>query len=233
MISTTQLLVISFLYILLLFLIAYFSDKNKPKNISTRKKAFVYSLSLAIYCSAWTFYGAVGSASTFGWQYIAIYLGPILMYTFGGSFIKRFIRISHQKNTTSISDFIATRYDRSLAIAALVTVIAVLATIPYIALQIKAVTVGMQVFSVDQSMTIGMGDGIYITVILIIFSILFGTRNINVTAHQYGMMNAIAFESIVKLVALTRPIFNNHCACDKNDGCGYNKPCIQKAICTK
>ena len=201
MISTTQLLVISFLYILLLFLIAYFSDKNKPKNISTRKKAFVYSLSLAIYCSAWTFYGAVGSASTFGWQYIAIYLGPILMYTLGGSFIKRFIRISHQKNTTSISDFIATRYDRSLAIAALVTVIAVFATIPYIALQIKAVTVGIQVFSVDQSMTIDMGDGIYITIILIIFSILFGTRNINVTEHQYGMMNAIAFESIVKLVA--------------------------------
>ena len=86
--------------------------------------------------------GLLGSASTFGWQYIAIYLGPILMYTLGGSFIKRFIRISHQKNTTSISDFIATRYDRSLAIAALVTVIAVFATIPYIALQIKAVTVG-------------------------------------------------------------------------------------------
>ena len=105
MISTTQLLVISFLYILLLFLIAYFSDKNKPKNISTRKKAFVYSLSLAIYCSAWTFYGAVGSASTFGWQYIAIYLGPILMYTKVGTFIKRFISISNDPKVIKLIFF--------------------------------------------------------------------------------------------------------------------------------
>ena len=201
MISTFQLLVISFLYILLLFLIAYFSDKIKLKNISTRKKALVYSFSLAIYCSSWTFYGAVGSASISGWQYIAIYLGPILMYTVGWSFIKRFVKVAHQKNTTSISDFIATRYDKSQSIAALVTVIAVVATIPYIALQIKAVTVGIQFFGADQLMVSGMDEGIYITIVLIIFSILFGTRNINVTEHQYGMMNAIAFESIVKLIA--------------------------------
>ena len=169
MISTFQLLVISFLYILLLFLIAYFSDKIKLKNISTRKKALVYSFSLAIYCSSWTFYGAVGSASISGWQYIAIYLGPILMYTVGWSFIKRFVKVAHQKNTTSISDFIATRYDKSQSIAALVTVIAVVATIPYIALQIKAVTVVIQFFGADQLMVSGMDESIYITIVLIIF----------------------------------------------------------------
>lgn len=202
MISTLQILIIAFLYVCLLFFIAHYSDKNKPDYVSSRRKALVYSLSLAIYCTSWTFYGAVGSASETGWGYLPIYLGPILMYTVGWSFIKRFVELAHQQNATSISDFIASRYDKSRAIASIVTIIAVVATIPYIALQLKAITLGIQAFDFEQMVSADQyRNAFYIAIILIVFSILFGTRNIEVTEHQYGMMNAIAFESIVKLLA--------------------------------
>ncbi|MCB2092105.1 MAG: PAS-domain containing protein [Alphaproteobacteria bacterium] len=204
MISTLQVLVIAFSYVCLLFFIAYYSDKHKPKYISSRRKALVYSFSLAIYCTSWTFYGAVGSASETGWGYLPIYLGPILMYTIGWSLIKRYVEIAHQQNATSISDFIASRYDKSQTIASIVTIIAVMATIPYIALQLKAITLGIQAFDVEKTILYDQySNAFYIMAILIVYSILFGTRNISVTEHQYGMMNAIAFESIVKLVAFS------------------------------
>ncbi len=202
MISTPQILIISIAYVCLLFLIAYTSDNYKPRHITSTKKALVYSFSLAVYCTSWTFYGAVGSAAETGWGYLPIYLGPILMYTVGWSFIKRFVEIAHQNNSTSISDFIASRYDKSQTIAKLVTIIAMVATIPYIALQLKAITIGIQAFDMEQQILVDQySSAFYVAVILIVFSILFGTRHIIVTEHQYGMMNAIAFESIVKLVA--------------------------------
>lgn len=204
MISTFQILTIAFFYVCLLFFIAYYSDKHKPKYISSRRKALVYSFSLAVYCTSWTFYGAVGSASETGWGYLPIYLGPILMYTLGWSFIKRFVEVAHQQNATSVSDFIAARYDKSQTIAAIVTIIAVVATIPYIALQLKAITLGILAFDSGQASSVDQyNNAFYITIILIIYSILFGTRNIEVREHQYGMMNAIAFESIVKLIAFS------------------------------
>lgn len=202
MISTLQIIVIAFAYVCLLFLIAYISDKNKPSIISSNRKALVYSFSLAIYCTSWTFYGAVGSAAKTGWGYLPIYLGPILIYTLGWPLFKRFVRVGHEQNTTSISDFIASRYGKSQVIAAIVTVIAVIAIIPYIALQLKAITTSIEVFDAQQNL---FSDhhfkALFITLLLIIFSILFGTRNLDVTEHQYGMMNAIAFESVVKLIA--------------------------------
>lgn len=204
MISTLQILIVAFLYVCLLFFIAYYSDKHKPSYTSSKRKALVYSFSLAVYCTSWTFYGAVGSASETGWGYLPIYLGPILMYAVGWSFIKRFVELAHQQNTTSISDFIASRYDKSQIIASLVTIIAVVATIPYIALQLKAITLGIQAFDFEQAVLPDQySNAFYITIILIVFSILFGTRNIEVTEHQYGMMNAIAFESIIKLFAFS------------------------------
>ncbi|MCP4272949.1 MAG: PAS domain-containing protein [Gammaproteobacteria bacterium] len=202
MISTLQIIVIAFAYVCLLFIIAYYSDKNKPEVVSPYRKALVYSFSLAIYCTSWTFYGAVGSAAETGWGYLPIYLGPILVFTFGWKLFKRFVRVGHEQNTTSISDFIASRYGKSQAIAAIVTIIAVIAIIPYIALQLKAITASIQVFDAQYHL---IGDhyfnSLFITLLLIIFSILFGTRNLDVTEHQYGMMNAIAFESIIKLIA--------------------------------
>ncbi|TQV87301.1 NahK/ErcS family hybrid sensor histidine kinase/response regulator [Aliikangiella coralliicola] len=202
MISTLQIIVIAFAYVCLLFLIAYTSDKNKPRQISSKRKALVYSFSLAIYCTSWTFYGAVGSAAKTGWGYLPIYLGPILVYTLGWPLLERFVRVGHEQNTTSISDFIASRFGKSQSIAAIVTVIAIIAILPYIALQLKAITMSIQVFDAQQDLFSNHHfNALLITFLLIIFSILFGTRNLDVTEHQYGMMNAIAFESIVKLIA--------------------------------
>ncbi|MCP3674174.1 MAG: sodium:solute symporter, partial [Gammaproteobacteria bacterium] len=202
MLSTLQIIIIAFAYVCLLFLIAYISDKNKPKVISSHRKALVYSFSLAIYCTSWTFYGAVGSAAKTGWGYLPIYLGPILIYTLGWPLFKRFVRVGHEQNTTSISDFIASRYGKSQSIAAIVTIIAVIAIIPYISLQLKAISASLQVFDAQQNLFMDQHvNSLFITFMLIIFSILFGTRNLDVTEHQYGIMNAIAFESIIKLIA--------------------------------
>ena len=202
MVSTLQIIIVAFAYVITLFLIAYTSDKYKPKLISSRRKALVYSFSLAIYCTSWTFYGAVGSASNTGWGYLPIYLGPILVYTLGWPLLKRFVRVGHEQNTTSISDFIASRFGKSQSIAAMVSIISVVAIIPYIALQLKAITMSIEVFDAQQNLFSGQHyNAFYITILLVIFSILFGTRNIDVTEHQYGMMNAIAFESIIKLIA--------------------------------
>lgn len=202
MLSTPQIIVIAFAYVCLLFFIAYISDKNKPGEISATRKALVYSFSLAVYCTSWTFYGAVGSAVKSGWGYFPIYLGPILVYTLGWPLLEKFIKVGHEQNTTSISDFIASRYGKSQTIAAIVTIVAVIAIIPYIALQLKAITMSIGVFDAQQHYLSDRSiNSFFITILLIIFSILFGTRNLDVTEHQYGMMNAIAFESIVKLVA--------------------------------
>jgi len=173
MISTLQIIVVAFAYVCLLFLIAYTSDQNKPKVISSRRKALVYSFSLAIYCSSWTFYGAVGSATEIGWGYLPIYLGPILIYTLGWPLLKRFIRIGHEQNTTSISDFIASRYGKSQTIAAIVTIIAVVAIIPYIALQLKAITMSIEVFDAQQNLFNDHHiNSLFITLLLIVFSIV-------------------------------------------------------------
>ncbi|TQV76808.1 PAS domain S-box protein [Aliikangiella marina] len=202
MISTFQIILIAFIYVVILFFIAYYSDKNKPAHFSGTRKALVYSFSIAIYCTSWTFYGAVGSASDSGWSYLPIYLGPILVYTLGWPLLKRFVTVGNEQNTTSISDFIAARYGKSQVIAAIVTIIAIVAIIPYIALQLKAITMSIEVFDAQQNLFDETHyNAFFITLLLIVFSVLFGTRNIDVTEHQYGMMNAIAFESIIKLIA--------------------------------
>ncbi|WP_196138403.1 NahK/ErcS family hybrid sensor histidine kinase/response regulator [Aliikangiella sp. G2MR2-5] len=200
--TTIQIIAIAFSYVFALFLIAYYSDKYKKPLINPTRKALVYSFSLAIYCTSWTFYGAVGSAAENGWGYLPIYLGPILVYTLGFPLLRRFVRVGHEQNTTSISDFIAARYGKSQIIATIVTIIAVIAIIPYIALQLKAITASIEIFDAQQNLfTEQYSSAFYITLMLIVFSILFGTRNIDVTEHQHGMMNAIAFESFVKLIA--------------------------------
>ncbi len=202
MISTLQIIIIAFAYISLLFLIAYISDKKKSKTINPKRKALIYSFSLAIYCTSWTFYGAVGSAAESGWGYLPVFLGPILVYTLGWPLIKRFVKVGYKQNSTSISDFIASRFGKSQTIAAIVTIIAVIAIIPYIALQLKAITMSLEVFDAQHNLLNNHYlNSFFITFLLIIFSILFGTRNLDVTEHQYGIMNAIAFESVIKLVA--------------------------------
>ena len=197
-------------YISILFFIAYRGDQKNSSEFYQRYKPYIYSLALAVYCSSWTFFGAVGSAARSGWDFLAIYLGPILVFVFGYRVIQRIIIISKQYSITSISDFLSSRYGKSRNIAVLVTFIAVLGSLPYISLQLHAISMGFNTLTTPQnsievfqkSGSILTDTAFYSAIILAIFSILFGTRHLSVTEHHRGMMNAIAFESIVKLVAI-------------------------------
>ncbi|OUR68410.1 hypothetical protein A9Q77_09300, partial [Marinomonas sp. 42_23_T18] len=133
-------------YILGLFWIARWGDKEDPKIKKLTRHPLVYSLSLAIYCTAWTFYGAVGEAARFGWSYLPIILGPVLLYLFAFPFLKKITFVSHKQNITSIADFISSRYGKRPLTAPLVIMIAMLAIIPYISLQLKAIGSNFSLF---------------------------------------------------------------------------------------
>lgn len=202
MINWWVLLVLSLGYVTVLFAIAYWGDNVDPGRFSKFSRSLIYSLTLAVYCTSWTFYGAVGSAAENGWGYLPIYLGPMLVILFGWPLIVRIVSISKRQNLTSIADFIAARYGKARSLAALVTLIATIGSVPYIALQLKAVVSGFSIVS-NYSVTGGAeyDTALVVAIALAIFAILFGTRKIDVTEHHEGMMMAIAFESIVKLCA--------------------------------
>ncbi|HXT82486.1 MAG TPA: hybrid sensor histidine kinase/response regulator [Acetobacteraceae bacterium] len=202
-------LALSLGYVGLLFAVAYYGDRRAASRGRAKAKPVTYALSLAVYCTSWTFYGSVGLAARTGYDFLTIYLGPILMFTFGYPLLRRVIRISKSYNITSIADFIAARYGKSQLLAAAVTVIAVLGMLPYIALQLKAVSTSFAVLvdypSVEMPLQSSQSASAYtalaVALLLSLFAILFGTRHIDATEHHEGMILAIAFESVVKLVA--------------------------------
>lgn len=201
MLSGWTVIMISLAYVGLLFAIAYYGDKTPTPTRFGRQ--VIYSLSLAVYCSSWTFYGAVGRASTSGWEFLATYLGPVLVFMFGWHLIEKMVLISKQQNITSISDFISSRYGKSQALAVLVTVIAVMGTIPYIAMQLKAVAISFSAITAGSETSIGKGSdtALFVAMLMAVFAILFGTRHIDATEHHDGLVLAVAFESIIKLTA--------------------------------
>jgi Na+/proline symporter/signal transduction histidine kinase len=186
----------------LLFAVAYFGDRHARIVGAPARKPWVYSLALCVYCTSWTFYGAVGRAASGGWDFLPIYLGPVLVFVFGGPLLLRIIRISKRHNITSIADFIGARYGRHQPVAMLVTAIAVVGVLPYIALQLKAVSFGFEVLAGTPSDSPSLFDGAFtIALMLAAFAILFGTRDLVSTENHHGMVLAIAFESLVKLAA--------------------------------
>ena len=202
MISWWALLLLSLGYVSILFAIAYWGDKANPNYFSGRARAAIYGLTLAVYCTSWTFYGAVGSAAENGWGYLPIYIGPMLVVLFGWPMIHRIVTISKRQNLTSIADFIAARYGKARSLAVLVTVIATVGSIPYIALQLKAVVAGFDIVSNYSAPSNAENDmALVFAVALAVFAILFGTRKLDVTEHHDGLMLAVAFESVVKLAA--------------------------------
>lgn len=206
MIGDWILLLVSVAYVGLLFGVAYFGDQRPLYPNRRWLRPIVYSLALAVYCSSWTFYGAVGSAISTGWGYFTIYFGPILLFVFAPRLIERLILIAKDQNITSIGDFIASRFGKSQALAVAVALIALTAAIPYVALQFKAVAMSIQVMSgasaSDGALPAVLGDtALWVAAMLALFSILFGTRQIDATEHHHGMMLAIALESVVKLLA--------------------------------
>lgn len=199
------LLLVSLGYAALLFAVAWWGDRH-PVHMragGSWLRPLVYSLSLAVYCSSWTFYGAVGTATRTGLGYFAIYLGPLLMLLFGWRILERLALVAQDQNTVSIADFIAARYGRTQRLAALVSLIALIAAVPYLALQYKAVALSLQVLGGRDPLLASVGDpALYVAVLMALFAILYGTRQVDATEHRPGMMLAIALESLVKLVAL-------------------------------
>ncbi len=194
-------------YIGLLFVIASYGDRVLKLERKTRSRLLIYPLSLAIYCTSWTFFGSVGLASRTGFDFLTIYLGPMVMIGICTPIIVRIVRLAKAQNITSIADFIAARYGKDQGVAALVATIAIIGTIPYIALQLKAVSSSLGTIlahsGVDSAMVqAAPGDiALFVALSMAAFAVLFGTRHIDTTEHQHGLMLAIAAESIVKLVA--------------------------------
>ena len=203
MLSSWALFVISTGYVALLFAIAYFGDRKARIAGAPTRKPWVYSLALGVYCTSWTYYGAVGRAATSGWDFLPIYLGPVLVFVFWTPLLERIVRISKRHNITSIADFVGARYGRHQPVAMLITGIAVIGVLPYIALQLKAVAFGFEVLSVPspEGASAIFDNAILIAALLAAFAILFGTREVVSSENHHGMVLAIAFESIVKLVA--------------------------------
>src|ERR1700690_578188 len=194
----------AFGYIGFLFFVASHGDRLSPTQRGGAS-TLIYPLSLAIYCTSWTFFGSVGFASRTSVDFLAIYVGPVLMIAFGTPLLRRVIRLAKSQNITSIADFIAARYGKSQAVAATVALIAIVGSVPYIALQLKAVASSLEtILSEDQAVSSVpiIGDiALIVTLAMATFAVLFGTRQTDATEHQHGLMLAVATESIIKLVA--------------------------------
>src|SRR5262245_12438112 len=210
MLTAPLIVITSFAYVGLLFAIAYYGDKRADAGRSIIANPYIYALSLAVYCTSWTFYGSVGRAATSGIGFLPIYLGPTLMAALWWYVMLKIIRISKQNRITSIADFIASRYGKSQTLGGMVTIIAVVGIIPYIALQLKAIS---NTFSIilrypemapleQHAAPMFLGDStFYIAMLLAAFTILFGTRHLDATERHEGLVAAVAFESLVKLLA--------------------------------
>jgi Na+/proline symporter/signal transduction histidine kinase len=209
MLSAGVILVVAFGYIGLLFAIAYYADKRADAGRSIIRSPWIYTLSIAVYCTSWTFYGSVGRAASGGIHFLPIYLGPTLVFLLWWFVIRKIIRISKAHRITSIADFISSRYGKSTSLGALVTVIAVVGIIPYISLQLKAVSTSFNVLRqypvvampLQENVPLLADTALWVALIMAAFAILFGTRHIDASEHHEGMVAAVAFESLVKLIA--------------------------------
>ncbi len=197
--NTWFIAVVSLSYLGLLFAVAIYGNRSKE----TRWQPYVYSLTMAIFCTSWAFYGVVQQSITTGWLLAPTYFGAILLMTFGWKVIDRIITVAKNENSTTISDFLAARFGHSRGIAILVTAICLIGIIPYIALQLKAVSGSFQMLTDTGAIQLSWytDPTLIIAAIMAVFGILFGTRTIDSSESNRGMMLAIAFESIVKLVA--------------------------------
>lgn len=199
------------LYIALLFLVAYYADQRQKQGRSIIANPAVYSLSIAVYATSWTYYGSVGKAATTGIDFLPIYLGPTLTAFSWWFLLKKIVRISKQNNITSIADFISSRYGRSQWLGAIITVITLAGIMPYIALQLRAVATSFTIITGYHDFHLGIMEslspfsphpGLFSALLLGVFSVMFGARHLVSAERHEGLVAAIALESIVKLVAL-------------------------------
>ncbi|WP_299703553.1 sensor histidine kinase [uncultured Tateyamaria sp.] len=205
MISVNQLVAVSLVYVAFLFAIAFFAERASVRGRSGwLRSPLVYTLSLSIYCTAWTFYGAVGYAARSGMEFVTIYLGPSLVMIGWWWVLRKLVRIGRAQRATSVADLISARYGKSNLLAIVVTLMAVVGVTPYIALQLQSVTLSVSIFS-DPVQTDGLSQStatFWVACGLAIFTVLFGTRNLNANERHDGVVIAIAVEAVVKLIAL-------------------------------
>ena len=210
MLHGTAIIITAFVYLGLLFAIAYYADERADAGRSVIASPYIYSLSLAVYATAWTFYGSVGRAASDGVGFLPIYIGPTMMIALWWVVMRKILRISKQNRITSLADFVASRYGKSALLGGLVTVIAVIGILPYISLQLKAVSNSFTILvqypeiimptRVDAA-PMRQDTALWVAMILAAFTMAFGTRHLDAAEHHQGMVAAIAFESLVKLLA--------------------------------
>jgi len=194
---------VAVIYAALLFWVAHAGDRHPVSGFANRHRRFIFGLSLAVYCTSWTFYGAVGTAVNAGLQYLPIYLGPIIMFVLFPRFIGRVLEVGKAQHSTSIADFLSARYGKSAWVAALVTLIALFGALPYMALQLKSISQTLAALSPDIAIYL-RDDEIVLAVAggMAAFAVLFGTGRLDLTQHNRGMVLAIAMEAVVKFIAI-------------------------------
>jgi Na+/proline symporter/nitrogen-specific signal transduction histidine kinase len=209
MLATWVIVAASVAYLSLLFAVAYYGDRRADQHRSVISSGWVYALSLGVYATSWTYYGSVGRAAATGIGFLPIYLGPTVMVATWWMLLRKIIRICRQNRITSLADFVSARYGKSAFLGGLVTVIAVVCIVPYIALQLKAITTTFDIFRtypelggrVPPDPPLLADTALYVALLLAAFTILFGTRHLDATERHEGMVAAIAVECVVKLVA--------------------------------
>jgi len=207
MLSFNILVLVATLYVSFLFLVAFVADRRaRAGRLGWLRSPLIYTLSLSIYTTAWTFYGAVGSAARNGLEFLAIYLGPTLVFVGWWWFLRKLVRVGRNNRITSIADLLSSRYGKSSSLAVMVTLLAVVASTPYIALQLQSVSLSFSVFAAG-TVTSGAipdvnGTAFWLAAGLAVFTILFGTRSLDVNERHHGVVTAIAVEAVVKLIAL-------------------------------
>lgn len=207
MLSFNILVLVATLYVTFLFIVAFAADRRaKAGRLGWLRSPLVYTLSLSIYTTAWTFYGAVGSAVRNGLEFFAIYLGPTLVFVGWWWVLRKLVRIGRTHRITSIADLVSSRYGKSAFLAVIVTLLAVVGSTPYIALQLQSVALSFATLATGESTGFGAGDvnatAFWLAAGLAVFTILFGTRNLDANERHHGVVTAIAVEAIVKLFAL-------------------------------
>jgi Na+/proline symporter/nitrogen-specific signal transduction histidine kinase len=197
--SSIGLLLILALYVSILFYIAHWAEKKSNSKWTTNP--YIYSFSLAVYCTAWTYYGSIGVAAQSGLSYLPIYVGPIIIIPTWIVILKRVIRISRVNKISSIADFISLRYGNSRFLGALVTLICVFGILPYIALQLKSISDTFNLVTNTQSSTNIFSDTTtYVCLALALFASYYGTKYVDASEKRRGIVTAVAMESILKLV---------------------------------
>ncbi|WP_406737063.1 ATP-binding protein [Thioclava sp. GXIMD4215] len=202
-----SLILVCLLYVVLLFGVAFWAEgRARSGRMRVLQSPWVYTLSLSIYCTAWTFYGAVGYAARSGLEFVTIYLGPSLVFCGWWWFLRKLVRVGRAQRATSVADLISARYGKSNSLGVVLTLLAVLAATPYIALQLQSVTESLSAFATPGFAPPAEGAqqnwALWIAVGLAAFAILFGTRNLDANERHHGVVMAVALEAVVKLVAV-------------------------------